>query len=342
MQPLARESLHLHHRPVGLDQPHEPPLLPVLALAVVAEDAQDGRRDLDGRRDVIGQPQVHVHRLGDPLGGHVAAQHDVEAHLAGDRVRARLQPDVVDVRVRVVVAAARDGDVELARQVAPHRVAALARLLVERDQVVECLAVWARVDGDRRVVDARERRADHVAHVVERRVEARLASRVQPVDDLGRVLELHAADLDVLPRCDVDDAELGPVGLDALGVEAQEVGVDDAVGDAHAHHELARRALVAVHEAHPLEARVEVRLLHVLPVHLARADGGGVLVDGVEDGRRVLSHLGLLDRVARRSPLHGGLREEGRARPALPRLALLALKRGRVDLAPGIGEWQLR
>ena len=108
-----------------------------------------------------------------------------------------------------------------------------------------------------------ERRAHHVAHVVERGVEARLAARVQAVDDLGRVLELHAADLDVLPRRDVDDAELRPVRLDALGVEAEQVGVDDAVGDAHAHHELARRPLVTVHEADPLEARVEVRLVRV-------------------------------------------------------------------------------
>ena len=30
---LERESLHLDHRPVRFDQPHEPPLLPVLALA---------------------------------------------------------------------------------------------------------------------------------------------------------------------------------------------------------------------------------------------------------------------------------------------------------------------
>ena len=41
----------------------------------------------------------------------------------------------------------RDGDIELAGQVAPHWVAALARLLVERDQVVERLAVRPRVDA---------------------------------------------------------------------------------------------------------------------------------------------------------------------------------------------------
>jgi hypothetical protein len=48
-----------------------------------------------------------------------------------------LQPDVVDVRVRVVVAGARDGDVELAREVGPLRV---AQVLVG-DHVVDVLAV---------------------------------------------------------------------------------------------------------------------------------------------------------------------------------------------------------
>ena len=225
-------------------------------------------------------------------------QDDVEAHLARLGMHVRLQADVVDVRVRVVVTAARDGDVELARQVAPHRVAALARLDVERDQVVERLADGARVDRHIGVVDARERVADEVAHVVERRLEARLPAGVQPVDDLVRLAKLDAAQLDVLARRDVDHAELGPVRLDAVGVEAHEVGVDDAVGNTHPHHELARRAFVAVDKPDPLEPSVHVHLLDVLPIHRARTDGGRVLVHAVVRGRGVLGQLGLLDRVA--------------------------------------------
>merc|ERR1719483_340574 len=293
-----RVAVDLLDLAIVLDEPHEAALLPVLAAALVAEDAQDGGGEIDRRLHRRGDPEVEVDALGHALDGHVAAQDDVEAHLARLGMHVRLQADVVDVRVRVVVAAARDGNVELARQVAPHRVAALARLDVERDQVVERLADRARVNRHIGVVDARERVADEVAYVVKRRLEARLPAGVQPVDDLVRLAELDAAELDVLARRDVDHAELGPVRLDAVGVEAHEVGVDDAVGNAHPHHELARRAFVAVDEPDPLEPRVHVHLLDVLPIHRARTDGGRVLVHAVVCGSGVLGQLGLLDRVA--------------------------------------------
>mmetsp|Transcript_23703 Transcript_23703/g.58611 ORF Transcript_23703/g.58611 Transcript_23703/m.58611 type:complete len:429 (+) Transcript_23703:117-1403(+) len=161
----ARMAFDLRHRAVRLDKPHEPRLLPVLARALVAEDAQDGARELDGDVDARGDPQAHVDGLGHALGRHVAAEHDVETHLARDRVCARLVANVVDVCVRKVVAPAAHRNVELARQVAPHGVAALACLLVQGDQVVERVAEGARVDHLVHV-DAREWRAHHVTHIV--------------------------------------------------------------------------------------------------------------------------------------------------------------------------------
>ena len=55
---------------------------------------------------VGGDPEVERHGGGDALDRHVAAHHDVEAHLARLGVRHRLVPDVVDVRVHEVVAVA--------------------------------------------------------------------------------------------------------------------------------------------------------------------------------------------------------------------------------------------
>ena len=106
--------------------------------------------------------------------------------------------------------------------------------------------------------------------------------------------------------------------LDAIGIEPQAVCVDDAVRDTQPHHKAARRALVAVDEPDPLEARVHVRLLNVLPVEGARADRGGKLVDRVEGRRRVLRQLCLLDRIAVRSAVDGILRQEGRPRRPFP------------------------
>ena len=232
-------------------------------------------------------------------------------------MHARLEADVVDVGVRVVIAAARHRDVELARQIRPHGVAALASLLVERDQVVERLANGARVHHAE-VVDAREGRADHVAHVVERRVEARVPARVQAVDDLVGVLEHDPAQLDVLTCRDVDDAKLGAVRLERVGVEAEAVRVDNAVGEAHAHHEAAGRAFVAVHQADPLETSVHIHLLHTLPVQRAGADRSGKLVDVVERVRSILGQLGLLDWVALPRTLHRLLGQEGGARATQP------------------------
>eukprot|EP00966_Prymnesium_polylepis_P032836 764023-Prymnesium_polylepis.1 len=51
--------------------------------------------------------------------------------------------------------------------------------------------------------------------------------------------------------------------------------------------------------AHPLEARVEVGVLDVLPVEGARADLGRVVVQVGEDLRRVFGQLDLLKLGAR-------------------------------------------
>mmetsp|Transcript_1309 Transcript_1309/g.4699 ORF Transcript_1309/g.4699 Transcript_1309/m.4699 type:complete len:477 (+) Transcript_1309:400-1830(+) len=295
-----------------LNQPHQPRLLAVAARALVAEDAEDGLGDVDDRLDLGRHPHVPLDRVGDALDRHVPPDHDVEAHLARLRVCARLEPDVVDVRVSKVIARAGDGDVELAGQVAPLWVAARARVGVERDEVREDGAQVARVDH-LLVVDPGERAADEVAHVVQRRLERRLVARVQPVGHVAGVLERDAAQLKVLARRDVDHAEVGAVRLDAVGVEAHQLGRDDAVGRAQPHHKPAWRPLAAVQQADPLEARVKVGLLDLLPGEGSGADGGGVLVHRGEGGGAVLGQLDLFDRVPRLCTLDRVRREEGEA-----------------------------
>eukprot|EP00962_Isochrysis_galbana_P029578 scaffold9484_cov124-Isochrysis_galbana.AAC.9 len=265
----VRCHLLLHLRAEGgqpplLDQPHQPRLLPVVARALVAKDAEDGLGKVHHILDGRWHPHVHLQGVGDALDGHVAAQDDVEAHRAGGPVHRRLQPDVVDVRVREVVAAARHGDVELARQVAPDRVAAGLGHRVERDEVVERVAVRAGVHH-LEVVDACQRVAHHVPHIVQRRLEGGLVARVHPVVHGWSVLERDAAQLDVLPGGDVDDAEVRAVRLHTLGIKAHLIRCDDAIGHAEAEHEAARRALVAVQHAAILEACVHVGLLDLLP-----------------------------------------------------------------------------
>ena len=125
------------------------------------------------------------------------------------------------------------------------------------------------------------------------------------------------AHLNVLAGRDVDHAHLRAVGLDGVGVEAHEVGVDDPVGRAQAHHEAAGRALRAVQQADPLEARVHVRLLNLLPRELARTDLGGKVVDVGEGRGAILGELGLLDRVACLGLLDRGVRQVRGARAGL-------------------------
>mmetsp|Transcript_18543 Transcript_18543/g.52990 ORF Transcript_18543/g.52990 Transcript_18543/m.52990 type:complete len:533 (+) Transcript_18543:230-1828(+) len=320
--------LHLHAAPVALHllrhglleafhavllhQPHQPRLLPVLALALVAEDAQHRLAERHHALAVGGDPHAGVHRLGHALDGHVPAQHDVEAHLAGLGVRARLHADVVDVRVRVVVAGAADGDVELARQVGPLRVAPRLRHGVHADQVVHGVAQLARVH-QLLVVDARQRAAHHVAHAVERRLEGRLVAGVQAVDDGVGVLDLDAPQLDVGPGGDVDHPHFLAVLVHAVGVEPHLVGVDDAVGDLEPHHELSRRPLVAVQHSDVFEAGVQVGLLDLLPRHLTLADLAGVLVHVDPCRGWVLGELDLFSGISLLGPLDGFFWKKGRS-----------------------------
>ena len=50
---------------------------------------------------------------------------------------ARIETDIVDVRMRKIVAASRDGNVELAREVSPLRIAILAGSWVFADKIVD-------------------------------------------------------------------------------------------------------------------------------------------------------------------------------------------------------------
>mmetsp|Transcript_11930 Transcript_11930/g.24227 ORF Transcript_11930/g.24227 Transcript_11930/m.24227 type:complete len:261 (+) Transcript_11930:866-1648(+) len=216
---LGEELLAEGSDPILLDHPHQPRLLPVLAVALVTEDAQRGHAERTRGRERRGHPNVNRHRLGDALDGHVATEDNVEAHLARRRVRARLEADVVDVGVRKVVTVARDADVELPRQVAVYWVAALAGGLVECYQIVEHVAKRARVDH-LVLVDAGKRVAHHVTNVVEPRHNAGLVKGVKAIDHGGSVLQCDPSQLDVLARGDVNYAHVWTIGLHGLGVEA--------------------------------------------------------------------------------------------------------------------------
>mmetsp|Transcript_38247 Transcript_38247/g.65615 ORF Transcript_38247/g.65615 Transcript_38247/m.65615 type:complete len:207 (+) Transcript_38247:1825-2445(+) len=141
---------------------------------------------------------------------------------------------------------------------------------------------------------------------------------MKAIDNRIRVLQSDAAQLNVLARRDVDDAEVGAVLFDRVGVEAERVGVRHAVRQPQAHHEAAGSALIAVDEADPLQPRVHVHLLDVLPVELPGADRCCERVDIIECTRRVLLDLRLLDRVALLRALHRGLRKERCACRSLP------------------------
>eukprot|EP00967_Tisochrysis_lutea_P142686 scaffold264052_cov30-Tisochrysis_lutea.AAC.3 len=157
--------------------------------------------------------------MGHTLNRHVATENNVKSHLTSGGVHRWLQPDVINVCVRKIVAAAGDTYVELARQIAPHRIAARLRHGIERDEIAQRVAVRARVNHLERV-DACERGSNHVAYVVERRLEGCLVAGVQPVDHVWCILEGDAAELDILASGDIHDAKVGAVRLNPIRVEA--------------------------------------------------------------------------------------------------------------------------
>ena len=144
-------------------------------------------------------------------------------------MRHRLQADVVDVRVREVVAAARDRDVKLATQMPELRVAPLVRLLLSND--IKSLIAFAigRVStsslssnparGLPTTLRALSRADWKRGHVV---------VRVQLEREVGAVLERQPSQLNVLARRDVQDPNI-TIRFERIGEQAERVALDDAV-----------------------------------------------------------------------------------------------------------------
>src|SRR2546427_11878761 len=224
-----------------LQQERQARLATRLARAVVAEDQRD--RCAYVRRLVRSHERVERRGEDGPARALLAADGEVEAGLV-TRHRRR-ERDVLRLAARAVLQAAGDGDVELARQV--------RELLVAEEDLLEG-------EGDRRGVEQltrcqpRGRAADDAADVVHPRLEAREACRLEPCDDLRHVLERHPAQLDLLARGDVGDRAARRAAR-LPGDLAEQAGLrraHDAIGHAHAHHEMPRRG-PAMEDAPPLE-----------------------------------------------------------------------------------------
>ena len=254
--------------------------LPV--LLGVAEDAGHPGDDL-GR--LLGRDEdVHPAREA-RLGGEAAADAQVEAARAvlGDRAGER---DVVDQAARAVLAAARDRDLVLAREVRVE--------LVVEEVVVDRLGGGVAVD-DLVVREAGERAADHVAGDVAAGAGRGHPDALEAVEDLGDVLQPDPVDLEALARRAVDDAAaelLGDPGH-RLGLSGAQLALDDL----DAHHEMPVAGVVRV-EAVPLE-EADVIGVERLP---ALARGAEQLRKDVEAVRLRLDAFDLAHGVRRRYP----------------------------------------
>ena len=262
-----------------LAQQHlEPRLLAALARAVVAEHGEHRAGQVD---HILGRGEgVERDRQERLFAAHRAADQRVEA----DRAVAprRREGEVVRLRERAVVGAAGDAEVELARQI--------AEAAPPDDHLLEAAGQRRGVDQFL-AVNAGERAADDVAHVVHARLLRGEVDRAEPLQHARRVLDADPAQLDVLAGGEVRLAAPELVG--DVADRRQLLGGQQPVGDAHAQHEEAGRGL-AVEQAVPLE-----------PLDVA------VLVDGlfhlrvaVQVGQDIQPVLGLLVQL---DPVgHGG------------------------------------
>ncbi|KAG6551230.1 hypothetical protein Mapa_007156 [Marchantia paleacea] len=253
-QLLRRQPL-LDLGPEGLDaelvdEPHHSALLPVAAVAQVAERLE---HCLAERHDVVlRDPGVERDGLGVALGAEEAAHQEVEAHapvLHGGDVR-----QVVDVRVLEEIVSADHAHVPFARQIGDGQVA----LAPVDDVIVQSHDRRPGIDDLVRV-DACDGVADRVADVVHAALNAGQAHSREPVHDGGDVLQHQASNLPVLPGGDIG-AALGAILVDDAGEEARLLAGGDAVGQLEAHHESAVLVLAAVEEAEPFEADVNIIL----------------------------------------------------------------------------------
>ncbi len=152
--------------------------------------------------------------------------------------RDRRQPNVVDLRIRAPHTAAGDAHLELAREVVELGVA--DELPVEfgdqRRSVIEFVAV-----------NACQRTANDVAHVVAARTHRRQAASPQAFQHVREVFDLHPMELDVLSDCDIGG--VAGVFLHHVGDGSQLVRQQTAARNANADHEVRKSLAFATRPA---------------------------------------------------------------------------------------------
>jgi len=236
---------------LGAHQDLDARLVEVVAAPEAVVDAQD-RLDEEqqvGRR----------HELGHARGDHRRAPH-ATAHVDREAQRAvvvvhQLEPDVVPAGGRAVLAAAADGDLELARQE--------RELRVQRAPLAQDLAPGARV-GDLVGCHARQHVGGDVAHAVAAGLDAVHVDLGQQVHHVGAALEQDPVELKVLPRGEV--AEAAALGR-APGVLQVELARDPCQLP-----QLPRRQH-AVRDRHPQHRRVPLHVPAVLQPQRAEVVG---------------------------------------------------------------------
>ena len=272
-----------------LDHELHPVALTVLVVAVLVEDADHGLGhvlDLLHRQELVEHVTAHRHD------GSAAGNREPEAALAV--LDSGAQADVVDRCERVILGAALERDLELARQHGGERM----------PQEVAGQRLGVGID----VEDLARRRAHvgaagHVAH----RVAARLA-RGQPfvAQDPHRVfavLQQHEVQLDVLPRRHV--AEAARVLRRHRGERAHLPAAHDALRRLHAQHLHAVLALA-------VGAARQAIAPPVVGSHLAAFE----LAEKVHELVDVL----LAGKVHASTPDHPGFVNCGHTSPPVPRL----------------------
>src|SRR5712692_11867506 len=186
--------------------------------------AADGRgffrrdEEIEGRGDAIA------------AGAHLTADGDVKAadFAAVDLLRRRRQADVLRLRVRAVLFAAGDRDIEFSRQVGVGLVGDkhLGEFVHNRRRVEELIRG-----------ESGYRTADNIADVIHAGLESDEPHSFEPLPDLRHVLNREPAQLNLLARCDVGEtfSELRADLTDG----AQLCSRADSIRDANAHHEMA-------------------------------------------------------------------------------------------------------
>ncbi len=221
LEDALAQLLHAHR----VDQPlHARPQL-VVAVAVVVEHAHDR---LERRHQLLARCELLERLCRVRVGAEPAGDEHLEAGLeraVGLGAVDADDADVVEHGLAAVGDAAREVDLELARQALCVRVA--------QEEVGRRLGPRADVEHLERA-RAGEMATSHVADGVAACFAARQVDRRQQAQELGRLLELHEVHLHVLAGGEVRPAPRVLVGEVAEHLEL--LGDERSVGDLHPHH----------------------------------------------------------------------------------------------------------